>query len=147
MADNALETPVVFLVYNRPHVTRRVFDAIAQARPRRLLIVADGPKSRADEDACAQVRALLDSIPWDCDVERNYSDVNLGVRLRPPTGIDWAFSLVDEAIILEDDCLPHPSFFAFCAQLLDRYRDDERVMQIGGSNFQRGAFVPAEGYY
>jgi hypothetical protein len=142
-----LETPVVLIVYNRPDETRRVFEAIAAARPRRLLIVADGPRSKADERSCAQVRAAVEEVSWDCCVDRDYSDINMGVRLRPPTGLDWAFSLVDEAIILEDDCLPAPSFFEFCTLLLDRYRFDERVMQIAGANFQRGQRRSQHGYY
>jgi hypothetical protein len=147
VADSQLETPVLLMVYNRPALTRQVLAAIAAARPRRLLIVADGPASRADEERCAHVRALLEDIPWPCDVARNYSAVNLGVRIRPPTGIDWAFSLVDEAIILEDDCLPHPTFFSFCSDLLAHYRNDERIMQVAGSNFQRGARPSRDGYY
>lgn len=147
MDDNPLDTPVVLIVYNRPELTRRLLDALAVVRPRRLLVVADGPRSRQDEARCAGVRALLDELPWNCIVERNYSDRNLGVRERPASGIDWAFSLVEEAIILEDDCLPDPSFFPYCTELLRHYRDDERVMQIGGSNFQRGVSRSSFGYY
>ena len=147
MVNSQLDTPVVLIVYNRPELTRRVFEAIAAARPRRLLIVADGPRSGDDEGRCAEVRKLLEVVPWDCQVDRNYADRNLGVRERPPSGIDWAFTLVDEAIILEDDCLPAPSFFPYCAELLRHYRDDERVMQIGGSNFQRGHSRSTCGYY
>ena len=147
MESNQLDTPVVLIVYNRPELTRRVFDAIAAARPRRLLVVADGPRSLDDERRCAEVRSLLELVPWDCRVDRNYADRNLGVRERPASGIDWAFSLVEEAIILEDDCLPVPSFFAYCAELLRQYRDDERLMQIGGSNFQRGVSRSRHGYY
>ena len=147
MVSDPLDTPVVLLVYNRPELTQRLVAALAEVRPRTLLIVADGPRSREDEVRCGEVRALLEVVPWDCHVHRNYADRNLGVRDRPSSGIDWAFTIVDEAIILEDDCLPAPSFFPFCAELLSHYRDDERVMQIGGSNFQRGLSRSSYGYY
>jgi hypothetical protein len=141
------QTPVVLIVYNRPELTTRVVNALAAVRPRRLLVIADGPRSRADERSCAQVRALFERIDWECDIDRDYADANLGVRLRPPTGLDWAFRRVPEAIVLEDDCVPHPSFFGFCAELLAHYRNDERVMQIAGANFQRGRRRSEHGYY
>jgi hypothetical protein len=77
-------------------------------------------------------------VDWECAVLKNYSDVNLGCGIRPATGISWAFEQVEEAVILEDDCIPHPTFFEFCRELFERYREDERVMQINGHNFQFG---------
>jgi len=128
--------PVVFLIFNRPDLTARVFDAIAAAKPKTLLVVADGPRAtRADDvEKCEAARAIVDHVSWDCEVLRNYSDANVGCGRRVSSGITWAFQHVDEAIILEDDCVPDPSFFPFCAELLNRYRDDERVMMVGGTN-------------
>ncbi len=133
----SLETPVVFLVFNRPELTARVFDAIRLARPARLLIVADGPRHGRDGEAerVARVREIVSQVDWPCLVEHNASDVNLGCRRRVSSGLDWAFERVDRAIILEDDCLPEPGFFTFCDELLERYVDDPRVMHIAGSCF------------
>ena len=86
-------------------------------------------------------------MDWSCEVSTNFSDVNLGCRARVSSGLDWVFSAVEEAIILEDDCLPHPSFFRFCEELLGKYRDDHRVMLISGDNFQRGAGRMQDSYY
>ena len=135
----ALETPVAFLVFNRPDTTARVFNEIARARPRQLLVVADGPRPDRDGEAerCAAVRAIVERVDWPCDVRTNYSERNLGCRGRVSSGLDWVFGEVEEAIILEDDCLPHPSFFRYCETLLERYRDDERVTCISGDDFQR----------
>jgi hypothetical protein len=132
------ETPVAFFIFNRPQQTRRVFAEIARARPRTLLIVADGPRADRPEDPalCAAARAAVEEVTWDCRVLRCYSEANLGCRARVSSGLDWVFSQCEEAIVLEDDCLPDPSFFPFCAELLERYRDDERVMMISGNNFQ-----------
>ncbi|KAM3110492.1 glycosyltransferase family 2 protein [Phormidesmis sp. 146-33] len=142
-------TPVAFLIFNRPHTTARVFEAIRQAKPTQLLVVADGPRSnRAGEaEQCAAVRAIIDQVDWDCDVLKNYSDVNLGCKQRVATGLDWVFEQVEEAIILEDDCLPDSTFFPFCEALLDRYRDDLRIMTISGNNFQFGRRRTPHSYY
>jgi len=144
-----MEPPVAFFVFNRPDTTQRVFEAIARAKPRRLLVVADGPRlDRAGEaDACARARAVLEAVDWDCEVRTNYSDVNLGCRRRVSSGLDWIFSVAEQAVILEDDCVPHPDFFPFCAALLDRYRDDDRIMAISGSNFHKGRRWGDGSYY
>jgi hypothetical protein len=133
-----LETPVAFIIFNRPDTTERVFAEIARARPRQLLVIADGPRAERDAESarCAAARAVVDRVDWECDVLKNYSDVNLGCGRRVATGLSWVFEQVEKAIVLEDDCLPHPTFFGFCEELLERYRDDERVMHIGGSGFQ-----------
>ena len=134
-----MKTPVVLIIFNRPKLTERVFDTLAHARPRTLLVVADGPRPDfpGDPQGCEEARAVIDRVNWNCDVIKNYSDVNLGCGRRPATGISWAMEHVEEAIILEDDCVPHPSFFPFCGELLERYRDDERVMHIAGSTYRR----------
>jgi hypothetical protein len=101
-----------------------------------LLLIADGPRSnRPDEPTlCAEVRRIVGQVDWPCQILSNYSDINLGCRLRVSSGLDWVFSQVEEAIILEDDCLPDPSFFRFCQEMLTLYRYDERIMMISGSN-------------
>lgn len=145
--SKSLQTPVAFLIFNRPALTERVFSAIAEAKPQRLLIVADGPRTSEEVETCNQARAIIEKVDWDCRVQTNFADTNLGCRVRVSSGIEWIFSEVSEAIILEDDCLPHPSFFDFCQQLLERYRDDERVMHIGGGNFQNGNNQTPFSYY
>lgn len=127
-------TPVVFLIYRRPDLTAQVFEAIRQAQPTKLLVVADGPRNEEESVLCQQAREVTEQVDWDCEVFRNYSDVNLGCRKRVSSGITWAFEQVEEAIILEDDCLPHLDFFLYCTTLLDRYRYDERVWCITGDN-------------
>jgi hypothetical protein len=140
-------TPVVFLVFRRPDLTARVFEAIRQAQPTKLLVVADGPRDDAEALLCEQARSVTEQIDWDCEVMRNYAEVNMGCRQRVSSGLDWAFEQVEEAIILEDDCLPHPSFFKYCQELLDLYRYDERIWCISGNNFQDGQCRGAGSYY
>jgi len=143
-----LKTPVVFLIFRRPDLTARVFEAIRQAQPTKLLIVADGARNEEEAILCQETRAVTEQIDWDCEVLRNYSDVNLGCRQRVSSGITWAFEQVEEAIILEDDCLPHPSFFSYCENLLDYYRDDDRIIAISSQNYQdRNQRTPYSYYF
>lgn len=142
-----MKTPVAFLIYRRPALTRRVFDEIARARPARLLVVADGPRSESERAACEQTRAVIDGVNWPCDVQTQYAETNLGCRRRVASGLDWVFSQVEESIILEDDTVPHPTFFPFCEELLARYRDDARVGHIGGTDCNRGAPRGEGSYY
>lgn len=141
--------PIIFIIFNRPDTTRRVFETIRAARPERLLVVADGPRAdrEGEPERCAAARAITEEIDWPCEVERNYSETNLGCRMRVATGITWAFEQVEEAIVLEDDTVPHPSFFRYCTELLEYYRDDERVMVISGDNFQDGQWRGDGSYY
>jgi hypothetical protein len=137
ICQELMKTPVALLIFNRPGCTERVFEAIRQAKPSQLLVIADGPRSDCADDLekCAAARAVIDKVDWDCEVIENFSDINLGCGIRPATGISWVFEHVEEAIILEDDCIPHLDFFRFCDELLERYRDDERIMHISGNNF------------
>lgn len=128
--------PVVLIIFNRPETTARVFAEIRQARPAQLFIIADGPRPDIAEDAerCAVTRQVVADVDWPCTVQRLYAETNLGCGLRPASGISWVFEQVEEAIILEDDCLPDPSFFRYCSELLKRYRHDPQVMHIAGHN-------------
>jgi hypothetical protein len=131
-----MKTPVAFIIFNRPDTTKRVFEAIRQAKPPKLLVIADGPRADRPGEAekCTATRAIIGSVDWECEVLTNYSDVNLGCKIRVSSGLDWVFSEVEEAIILEDDCLPEQSFFQFCELMLDHYSKDTRIMLITGSN-------------
>lgn len=133
-----METPVALIVFNRPELTLQVISVLRRIEPKHLLIIADGPRSNVESDLkrCQAVRQLIDEkIDWNCRVDKNYSDINLGCKRRPETGIDWVFEQVEQAIILEDDCLPDESFFPYCESLLHKYRNDERVMMISGYCF------------
>ena len=143
----SLDTPIAFFIFNRPALTARVFERIAQARPRRLLIVADGPRNERENEKCLATRRIVERTDWPCEVERNYSRTNLGCRQRIASGLDWVFERYEQAIILEDDCLPNPTFFPFADELLHRYADDPRIGQISGDNFQFGKRCCEHSYY
>lgn len=137
---------VAFLIYNRPELTRRVFETIAAARPERLLVVADGPRDEADVERCRAARDVLEGVRWPCDVRTDFAARNLGCRRRVAGGLTWVFEQVEDAIVLEDDTLPDPTFFRFCAELLERYRADERIHMISGDNFGRAPLRTDESY-
>jgi len=149
MSEFKLNTPVALLIFNRPDTTERVFNAIANARPPKLLVVADGPRPQREGEAelCAQTRAIINRVDWDCEVITEFADSNMGCKRRVASGIDWVFEQVEEAIILEDDCLPDPSFFRYCEEMLTRYRDNERVGMVSGGNLQFGRQRGSGSYY
>jgi hypothetical protein len=142
-----LITPVAFFIFNRPDITLRVFEKIRDAKPQKLFIIADGARFSEEEDKCKEARNIVQKIDWDCEVLTNFSDVNLGCKHRVSSGLDWVFSKVEEAIILEDDCLPTQSFFFFCQTLLEYYRYDSRVMHISGNNFQFRSHITDYSYF
>lgn len=134
--NNCLKTPVVILAFNRPEKTQRVFNEIKKARPEKLFIVADGPRNETDKPKCEAVRNIINlQVDWPCQVFKKYADKNLGCKTNIASGIDWVFENVEEAIILEDDCLPEQTFFQFCQELLEKYKDNPRIMHISGVNF------------
>src|SRR5688572_12395671 len=132
--SHGLETPVGLLIFNRPDFTELIFRAIAQARPKRLFVFADGPRTAAEAPLCAATRAVI-KVDWPCDLTMEVSDVNLGCRERSASAFDRVFAQCETAILFDDDCIPDPTFFRFCEEMLDRYRDDERVMSITGANY------------
>lgn len=148
-AQYSLNTAVLFLVFNRPDTTARVFEAIRQAKPPRLYVASDGPRDglAGDTTSVANVRQIATAVDWPCEVKTLYQSKNLGCKYGPKTGIDWFFEQEERGIILEDDCLPHPDFFGFCEMLLERYCDDERVCVITGNNFQNGQRRGSASYY
>lgn len=122
---------------------------LERVKPSVLYVIADGPREdvSSDIDGCAQVKTLINNIDWECKIYTNYAERNLGCRQRVASGLNWVFSQVESAIILEDDCVPEPSFFRFCTELLNRYSTDERVMVISGDNFQFRRQRTEDSYY
>ena len=145
-----MNTPILLIAWRRPHTLRQVIDAVRPVAPSRVFVACDGPNpNRLGEDKkVAATRAVIETeIDWPCQINRLYSDVNLGCRLGVSRAITWFFEQVEEGIILEDDCVPHPDFFTYCTTLLKRYRDDTRVWCISGNNFQKGQWRGDGSYY
>jgi hypothetical protein len=134
MNTSKLSTPVVLVIFKRPDTTRKVLDAIRQVKPNQLFVIADGPRTDrlGEVEKTKATRQLIDEIDWPCEIVRNYSDVNLGCERRMTSGLNWVFDQVEKAIILEDDCVPHSTFFQFCEELLDYYELDQRIMSVSG---------------
>ncbi len=142
-----VQTPVALIIFNRPDLTAQVVAALRQVQPRRLLVVADGPRTAEEQERTDAARAVIETIDWECEITRRYADSNLGCKRSVSGGLDWVFSLVEEAIILEDDCVPAPSFFPYCAELLEKYRQDDRVMMVAGTNLHPDLTPKAASYY
>lgn len=149
MLKNKFKVPVLLTIYNRPDTTAMVFKQIREYTPALLFIAADGPKENVvnDREKCAQTREIINQIDWDCEIKTLFREKNLGCKAALSNGINWFFQNVEEGIILEDDCLPNPAFFRFCAELLEYYRNDKRIMMISGDNFQFGKKCSEYSYY
>ncbi|MBB5397096.1 nucleotide-diphospho-sugar transferase [Mucilaginibacter sp. AK015] len=143
------KSPVLFIIFNRPETTRRVFEQIRQSRPSRLYIAADGPRTdKPDEGTlCADARKIADEVDWPCDVKTLFRETNLGCKEAVSAGITWFFDQEEEGIVLEDDCLPANDFFRFCDTMLEKYRHDTRIRHICGSNYQHGKKWGTASYY
>lgn len=145
-----METPVLFIIFNRPETTKKVFEVISQIKPKKLFIAADGPREDkpGEKELCEETRKIvIEKIDWPCEVKILFRDKNLGCGKAVSSAIDWFFDNVEEGIILEDDCLPDPSFFRFCTELLERYRFDDKIFMISGDNFLPKSLRPKESYY
>ena len=131
-----LETPVLYLVFNRLDTVKQTFPEIKKAKPKQLFIAADGPRNSEEKKKTDAVRKyVLDNINWKCEVKTLFREKNLGCKYAVAGAIDWFFENVEQGIILEDDCLPSQSFFRFCQEMLERYRGEKEVMQVSGTNF------------
>ncbi len=140
--------PVLLIFFNRPDCVARSLAAVRAARPARLYLATDAPRETAPEDAarCDAARAAVENgIDWPCAVQRDYATVNLGSDRRVTSAISWFFDREESGIVLEEDCVPHPAFFPFCAELLARYADDERVGLISGDQFAPGGWPCRDG--
>lgn len=137
MSNSNLTVPIVFCIFKRLDTTQKVFEKIKKAQPPRLYIISDGARNYVDgeKEMVEAVRTFVEqNIDWDCEVFKNYAEVNLGCGRRIFSGITWAFETEEEAIILEDDCVPDDTFFRYCQEMLEYYRYDERILMIGGNN-------------
>lgn len=131
-----LSTPVLLIFFNRPDTFEQVFQKVKKVKPRKLYLAQDGarPGNIDDQERILQCRKIAEDIDWDCEIQTNYSDSNLGCGLRPQTAISWVLEKEESVIILEDDCIPSLSFFYYCEELLEKYKDDQRICLISGLN-------------
>lgn len=134
---NQFDVPILFCTFNRMECTKKVFERIREVRPAKLYLLSDGPRENV-KDEVEKVDAIRDyletHIDWECQVYKNFAEKNMGCGRRMSSGITWAFDHEEELIIIEDDCLPELSFFRYCQELLELYRENENIMLIGGVN-------------
>ena len=149
LKTKGFKTPILFITFKRPETTQKVFEKIKKIQPKKLYIAQNIPKTKNKEELekwkC--VRSIIESIDWNCKVQRLYRKQHLDAKTSISTAIDWFFKNEEEGIILEDDCLPDLTFFRFCEELLEKYRNDDRIAMISGNNFQFGKKRTEDSYY
>lgn len=129
-----METPILFLLFNRPETTYKVFSVIRKVKPKKLFIAADGPRNDNEKILCEKTRSIVDKIDWPCEVYTLFREGNLGCRKAISEALNWFFESVEYGIVLEDDCVPDISFFGYCTFLLEKYKHDTKITMISGSN-------------
>jgi hypothetical protein len=149
MTHAQLDTPVLLLGFIRADTAQKVFNEIRKAKPKQFFLAVDGPReNRPDDEAlCQKTRELAKQVDWECEVHTLFQEKNLGCGYGSVAAIDWMFKHVEEGIIFDDDCVPDPSFFYFCQEMLGRYRDNKKIMHISGDNFQFGRKRGNASYY
>lgn len=148
-ATSTIDTPVLFLFFNRPIETKKVFRTLAKSKPKKLYLASDGAREINNElDIVTELREfIIQNINWECEVNTLFRDKNLGCKDAVSEAISWFFKTEKKGIILEDDCLPTESFFFFCEELLRKYEHDMRIWHISGVNFQDNKTKIDESYY
>ena len=143
------KTAVLLIIFNRPDTTSKVFDAIRKYKPTKLFIAADGPRENkpGEKEKCEEARKITEKIDWPCKAKRLYREKNLGCKYAVSSAITWFFENVEEGIILEDDCLPNTSFFEFCEKMIEKYKEDNRIISVTGSNFLKGRVRLQDSYF
>jgi len=142
-----LNSAVVIIVFNRPELTQRLWNVLEEIKPSKLYVIADGPRNSEEAKLVDEVREITDAPSWDVELHKIYADENMGLRLRIISGLNQVFEHEESAMILEDECIPHPTFFSFCEDLLQAYQDVPNVMTISGSNLLKGSINIPESYY
>ena len=148
--NSKFNTPILFLIFNRPETAMKVFEVIKKNRPSCLYIAADGPRleKEGEKEICEKLRQnIINKIDWPCEVKTLFREKNLGCKIAVSSAIDWFFDNVEEGIILEDDCLPDDSFFYYCQELLDKYRNNFNIALISGDNFCNQKIGAASYYF
>lgn len=145
-----LNTPVVYICFNRFKLVEKTFQFIAKQKPKRLYIIMDGPRPSIDNDIIEIEKIqnyIKDNVTWQCHLIKIYSNYNLGLKKRVISGLNEVFKENENAIVLEDDCLPHKDFFFFCEQIHERYKGHKNIKFTTGNNFQENKKIYSEDYY
>ena len=143
------KVPILIMVFNRPDLTKKTFERIMKYRPEKLYIGCDGPRPGNSEDKKLnnEVKKIFKKINWKCKVFKSYSKKNLGIERRTVKSLKWFFSKEKKGIIFEDDCLAHPNFFKYCEIMLEKYKNNKKILMINGNNFQDGKIRGNSSYY
>ena len=134
-----VKLPVLITAFSRYDTTRQVIEAVRKAKPPRLYFACDGPRNEAEGAVCDRVRSLVELVDWDCELHTLFHEKNLGCRAGMAANLTWFFAQEEEGMILEDDIVPDITFFRFAQELLEKYRDDERIWAIIGNNLSAEA--------
>ncbi len=147
--DKQFEIPVLLIAFNRPGVTKQVFESIRNIRPKKLYFAVDSYRVGIinEYELVSEVKSIIEGVDWDCQVKTLFAHRNLGCKVAVSNAINWLFQNEEMGVILEDDCLPNLDFFRFCDKMLNYYKENDSIMSITGVNFQNGQLRGNGSYY
>lgn len=147
--NQASKIPVLIIIFNRKQKVQELINSLRQIKPKNIFVAADGPRPNNSEDKekCIECRDVLKEIDWECEIHTKFSDENLGLSINMEEAIDWFFENVEMGIVLEDDCIPNQDFFVFVEELLNKYKNEEQIMLISGTNFHGKENLKGASYY
>ena len=136
MKPYKIDIAVLLIFWARPEQFGKVFEQVKKARPSKLYLYQDGPRKNWPDDIenIEKCREIAEDIDWECTVNRFCQENNVGCDPSGFIAQKWMFGKEEFGIVLEDDVVPSQSFFPFCKELLEKYKDDERIHMICGMN-------------
>jgi len=131
-----MNVPIAIIFFNRILPLKRLVSRLSEVRPPKVYLISDGPREGriGEMEKVAECREFMANLPWACEIKSNFAEKNMGCRARVTSGLDWVFEHEERTIILEDDCIPEPEFFPWVEKMLERYKDNGRVLSVGGTN-------------
>ena len=142
--------PVLLTCWKRPEKVLKVIEALKVISPKKIYVSCDGPNINIlgnREKVEETKKVILENINWDCNLSTKFFTENNGCRIAMTKAINWFFNYEMEGIIIEDDCIPSEEFFVFFLELLKRYRFNNEIWSISGTNFQDGQWRGDGSYY
>lgn len=130
-----MKTPVAVFTYNRPEHTNRALDALSKCRGIdvcEFYFFSDGPRSDAARPEVEATRSVLREWAKVLAAQVIEQPSNLGLAKSIVAGVSDLCERYGRVIVVEDDLIVSPDFLHFMIKSLDRYKDEPRVMQVGG---------------
>ncbi|EGJ26519.1 hypothetical protein [Streptococcus porcinus] len=136
MKENFFNIPIAIFLFKRSNTVLQIIKVLEKIKPKKLYLIGDGPRNKKEEKTILQTRQdVINAVTWDCEVITNFSINNRGVFQNIAGGAKWVLEREESAVFLEDDNLPEHTFFEYCKDLLEKYKYNDKIFWICGTNY------------